>query len=753
MIIAQKIKIHLDQRPIEKPTVEAVQGETGRVVEFQLYNKGQEWTIPEKIGITIRHSIQHEGVVYTSAYDTLPDGSAAYSTNGSTLTIYLSPEVLSIWGLGELQIGLLGNDKLITTFTVLLRVQRNLSLYGITPQTHSDLSLQIRASVAKWAEENYGGYWGEDNSSIQEDTKAFILTELAKRGQLTPEFANSIHDCTDTSKLYVLPDGYIYAYMSRHIVEQTNEYNPNTAKLNYRLNSSAAETSQIGILLTDYISVALSNPYMVNIRGVSLSTKSYGFYVHVTYLDANKARIGAVQLTDASEFENFADGNYSFNLYRENCAAASYVRLSLGISAAAITAVDVANLMIEFAPKSVDEFTEGWANTGHAFVPADYEDRIVDLEKQLARNTAKLESLESNTDETIPLYWQSAVDAAVAKVKTLQDLGGGDVVNFVWFSDMHYAPGNQYVANLGSLCAAVMDACNIPLAVNSGDTMSAAIASTEDQLLQWLSGSNTVLAPVGPNRLLTTRGNHDDVYGCTDTVGYVNKASSKRIWNVLHRAQAADFRRVYGPDGTYFYIDNPAQRTRFIVLDGYRYSGDGYSNGTSSAMTSGYGQTQMAWFANEALPADKPGWSVVIVQHVPPTSVQINDRAYQIYGGDVFRGILTAYCNKSAYSGSYSGTEDNTIRGISVDYSNAQAADVIGVFCGHCHTDAIVSNDLPCPILTVTCANNTPYDNTTADRALNTATETALDIVSINKSTRTIHTTRLGIGEDRTVNY
>lgn len=41
----------------------------------------------------------------------------------------------------------------------------------------------------------------------------YIAGELAKRGQVEPEFANSIEECTDTSKLYILPDGMIYAYM------------------------------------------------------------------------------------------------------------------------------------------------------------------------------------------------------------------------------------------------------------------------------------------------------------------------------------------------------------------------------------------------------------------------------------------------------------------------------------------------------------------------------------------------------------
>lgn len=40
-----------------------------------------------------------------------------------------------------------------------------------------------------------------------------LLAEVAEKEQLTPGFANSISECTDTSKLYVLPDGYIYAYL------------------------------------------------------------------------------------------------------------------------------------------------------------------------------------------------------------------------------------------------------------------------------------------------------------------------------------------------------------------------------------------------------------------------------------------------------------------------------------------------------------------------------------------------------------
>jgi lysophospholipase L1-like esterase len=54
--------------------------------------------------------------------------------------------------------------------------------------------------------------------SINENAKDFITEELAKRGQLKPEFANSVADLEasgDTTKVYVLPDGEIYGYIRK----------------------------------------------------------------------------------------------------------------------------------------------------------------------------------------------------------------------------------------------------------------------------------------------------------------------------------------------------------------------------------------------------------------------------------------------------------------------------------------------------------------------------------------------------------
>ena len=56
-------------------------------------------------------------------------------------------------------------------------------------------------------------YWTDtDQQIIKNDSRLYITQTLADKAQLMPLFVSDIAECTDTSRLYVLPDGYIYAY-------------------------------------------------------------------------------------------------------------------------------------------------------------------------------------------------------------------------------------------------------------------------------------------------------------------------------------------------------------------------------------------------------------------------------------------------------------------------------------------------------------------------------------------------------------
>ena len=553
---------------------------------------------------------------------------------------------------------------------------------------------------------------------------------------VVPLFANSIEDCTDPTQMYVLPDGFIYANITKAEYIQTNEYNANTASFNARINSSYAEASRNGMLLLPMVEVDLVNPYIVKVTGVNLAL-NYSAYAFAIYYDANKSGIKNVAYDGSGKFEVYTDGHYEMNIYNAEYASAKYVRICLCLSSdtnTPITASDVSDLFVEFLPKSAaGEVTTGWQSTGHAFVPADYEADIVELKTKSDEYAAKIYNLEQKvmgneeeeTSVVVPEYWKPAVNNAIASVKAIQNEGGADIVNFMWFSDMHHSPNNAFTKNIGALCAAVMDACDIPLALMSGDTMSATAVSSEDILLEWLDSAEKVLSPIGADRLMQIRGNHDDVWGTYNggtTVSYVNKVAPAKIWNKMHRNQAKDFRRVFGGDGTYFYLDNKPQKVRFICLNSQFYDGAAITGGTTGAMTNGFGEAQLAWLRDVAL-AVEDDWGVVIATHIPPTASPVNGNTYylsQMEDGEAFRNII-----------------------------NATEANLLGIFCGHCHADATVPDDLPCPILTITCAINTPYDGTSADRVAGTAAETALDVVSINRATKAIYTTRLGVGSDR----
>lgn len=342
------------------------------------------------------------------------------------------------------------------------------------------------------------------------------------------------------------------------------------------------------------------------------------------------------------------------------------------------------------------------------------------------------EALPGGSSRSVPDYWKSAVDAAIAKVKTIQDEGGADCVQFAAIGDLHWCDraSNNFGGNVGAIAAAVMDACDIPLFVALGDLAESGNAATEQQLLDDHTGAMEVLAPIGSDRLMVIRGNHDDVWGSYTSGGtttyYTNKIAPAKIWNRMHRDQMQDLRRVTGGNGTYFYIDNTPQKTRFICLNSHYYNGAEVTAGTSKAMTAGYGAEQLAWLRDEALNIGDD-WTAVIFQHVPPTAKAVNGETYylsQLPDGAEFRSVIA-----------------NT------------EADVAAIFCGHCHADAVVTDDLPCPIVTVTVAANIPYNANEGTRTQGTATETAVDFVSINKAAKTIKTTRLGIGSDRVISY
>lgn len=357
--------------------------------------------------------------------------------------------------------------------------------------------------------------------------------------------------------------------------------------------------------------------------------------------------------------------------------------------------------------------------------------------------------------KAVPEYWQGAVGAACEKVTALQDAGGRGAVSFVWFSDSHV---NQDSAvpnpgHTGALAAAVMDKCRIPFAVMCGDAARSDGngLESEAQMRESLAAAEKIFAPIGTDRLLQIQGNHDGSWGYKSGLAdpyFCYQMDGKELYGAIFRPQAEDRRRVFGGDGSCFYVDHPASRTRFVMLNSNWVEDleDAAGVAQRRRMRSfGYGNQQLNWLAGEALKFDEDGWAVVLAAHVPPVAeydATCRDEA-------VLRGILTAFAEGTAYSGAYGTEEAWDYVSVACDYSAGNRAQIIGFFAGHAHKDTLDVSAYAYPVITITSDADLSYDENEETRVMGTDNEHALDIVTIDREHNLVSMTRLGVGGDR----
>lgn len=276
------------------------------------------------------------------------------------------------------------------------------------------------------SKEDYEQDSNPDN--LKTDLEAFIISELAKRGQLQPEYADSIEECTDTTKLYVLPDGMIYAWMltEKEVTtgpSYTNALDNVAVQINKRWSHSGKKISDAaGYMVTDIIPVSpgqtiyVNKPYIVG--GSSIFS---GNYPRITYYDASgnyvagefdRAFYSKVVLTTENDITSFVVGYVmtTANTPSTNSKIAGYddivgMRLVFNIDdGTTITEADVADIIVSVGNPIVEgggtEIVKeyAWASTGHAFVPADYEDRIIAVEKTATNHAARIVALEKGME-------------------------------------------------------------------------------------------------------------------------------------------------------------------------------------------------------------------------------------------------------------------------------------------------------------------------------------------------------------------
>lgn len=635
-------------------------------------------------------------------------------------------------------------------------------------------------SAYAYAQEN--GYTGTEAEfaeginpdKINENSHKYIVDELAQRNQLRPEFANDIAECVDSSTVYVLPDGFLYAYGKVERVVQDNQFGSGYL-LNKRVGSSGdvSSTGQNGMVVTNEITIPdYVNPYTVTISGVTLVKPSgYDYTVFCTLYNSSGSKVGGFSHTPTLN----SDGKYVIDIYSSSISDVGSVRFNINISTTAITDADVANLFIDFEPKDGVVTGYEWANTGHAFVPADYDDMVADLSERTNRLELDVYEIKQNGVETdnedeetdsIPEYWEEHLAGKIASIKALQQSGGKNCFSFISIADMHE---EQNLGRFtGLLARRIMDECSIKFALALGDITTRNSAATEAKLVESFESAFDILKPILGDTLLA-QGNHDGAYNDANGNVYASNLSNEQIYDIMFRRVGLVGNVHFCDDGMGYYIDDTASRVRYVILNPHNKLG----TPNNYFHTYRYGQAQFDLMVEALTTMPKDDWSVLFASHIPPVTeidrhgdgvIEAN-MADSVPEQTLLRNLVEAFMNRTvSFSGSY-GTRGawDYVSLTGIDFSGAKG-NFIGYFAGHLHADCLFSGGIyNFPVITSRCDSyneNVFSDNGTdvdeqlrEERVKGTATEQSFDVFTVNKSTRTIYATKIGAGADREIDY
>ena len=287
-------------------------------------------------------------------------------------------------------------------------------------------------------------------------------------------------------------------------------------------------------------------------------------------------------------------------------------------------------------------------------------------------------------------YLQGKIDRINELAET--SMGNGDM--FFMITDCHLENNRLYSV---PLIRELSKNCNIPRLFNCGDVSDGMYSVTKDylKLVKENFGGKTHYV----------YGNHEYMATSENKMNY---------WFNL----GADANRHGNFKRNYYYVDNAQSRIRYFILNGYK------ENASATNWSTGYEEAQRTWLQNEALNVES-GWGIIVFTH-------------NTFFIDWETGL------KSGYDGS---TVEAMLNVLDAYDGNGE---VIAVFGGHMHVDAVEHTTGGIPVILTTCDKPQPYissghaDFDSSVRIINTISEQAFDVVLIDRDNRTIKLVRIG---------
>ena len=588
-------------------------------------------------------------------------------------------------------------------------------------------------------------FWTNDDlAAIDAD----IAVELAKRGQLKPEFADSTDECTDVTKLYVLPDGYVYAYMVGSGATYTNIISslpgPDLSgpfnDLGYMDDSYVSTTapyynSDTETVMTGLIRFGSGNLPVIYIKGLTFdSAKSHTRFGLFDASGVCTQTINFASWADYISVETLDDTYYKLTPMHTFDTA-----VYIAFSGVAETGAD----MVITLDEPIEEISgHAWRSTGHAFIPADYEDRIVKLERDISGLTDRVSDVDG-----VPAYVH---EESIRVIQEFLPKISKRSLNFIALADFH-EPGTGEVTSLAAqiresnthACQAanyISDSLRLDLLVTFGDKL-------------WGDKSTTIIqgreAAARINRQLGD--GWVDVPGNHDTMTYSYEQNGTYF-------QPGEMKVLYGEYG---YRDFEDKKCRVIMLNTMDYDNAEISTNTGVERVSG---EQLQWFAETldmSSKDDATSWRIIIMSHHPLD-----------YMTDMpLANCLQAYLSGGIYSVTHNGIEVN------YDFSGKNSAQVLYQFHGHLHNFKVdnihyLNNGvaIPSTIKRVCIPNACFYrsneygengvselygiefgEETTYAKTAGTAEDTAFCLITVDLDTGKTHAIHYGAGCDREI--
>ncbi|MBO1909794.1 metallophosphoesterase, partial [Microvirga sp. 3-52] len=341
----------------------------------------------------------------------------------------------------------------------------------------------------------------------------------------------------------------------------------------------------------------------------------------------------------------------------------------------------------------------------------------------------------------IPSYWQNHVKEKIEVIKTHQANAGIDGTSFGFVTDMHVI---ENAKKSGVIMEKVLTECDVPYFFNGGDHVGGAAGVTKEQTIKELREVRSLFKAV-ENKCIMTIGNHDDN---SITNNYDKTVFGNEMYSEVFRYITTDSKFKAGKTGQFLYADDEVSKVRYISLNSLDVPYIRNEDGTlvyRGMDTWAFRQEQLEWFGNVALNTPTDEWGVVVCSHIP-----INQGL--IKNDSIAMSMLQAYNDKTTYTGSGQVGTDFEVN-VSVDYTG-KGGDAICWIAGHYHRDQYITLSSNFTFKAVVTINDSLNKDALApQKTLGTNTENAFDIFTINKATRTVNITRIGVGSDRKFNY